>query len=73
MLSKSPAKSQPASTQLVDSLLWVDKYKPTKLSDVIGQQGEKSNMNKLLKWLKSWHKNHLGAAPKKAAWGKFMD
>lgn len=40
--------------------LWVDKYKPTNVKQIIGQQGEKSSVNKLLKWLKNWHSNHSG-------------
>lgn len=40
--------------------LWVDKYKPTNIKQIIGQQGEKSCVNKLLKWLKNWHSNHSG-------------
>ncbi|XP_068799243.1 replication factor C subunit 1 isoform X1 [Struthio camelus] len=38
-------------------LLWVDKYKPTSLKAIIGQQGEQSCANKLLRWLRNWHKN----------------
>uniref|UniRef100_A0A670XSZ2 Replication factor C subunit 1 n=1 Tax=Pseudonaja textilis TaxID=8673 RepID=A0A670XSZ2_PSETE len=38
-------------------LLWVDKYKPTSLKTIIGQQGEQSCANKLLRWLKNWQKN----------------
>ncbi|XP_074848716.1 replication factor C subunit 1 isoform X2 [Carettochelys insculpta] len=40
-----------------ESLLWVDKYKPTSLKTVIGQQGDQSCANKLLRWLQNWHKN----------------
>ncbi|XP_050803366.1 replication factor C subunit 1 [Gopherus flavomarginatus] len=40
-----------------EGLLWVDKYKPTSLKTVIGQQGEQSCANKLLRWLQNWHKN----------------
>ncbi|XP_025021339.1 replication factor C subunit 1 isoform X2 [Python bivittatus] len=40
-------------------LLWVDKYKPTSLRSIIGQQGDHSCANKLLRWLKNWHKNSL--------------
>ncbi|XP_010217495.1 PREDICTED: replication factor C subunit 1 [Tinamus guttatus] len=40
-----------------EKLLWVDKYKPTSLKAVIGQQGEQSCANKLLRWLRNWHKN----------------
>jgi replication factor C subunit 1 len=37
--------------QPIDSELWVDKYKPKKLSDVIGHI---SQMNDLIRWLKEW-------------------
>uniref|UniRef100_A0A8C9FCU9 Replication factor C subunit 1 n=1 Tax=Pavo cristatus TaxID=9049 RepID=A0A8C9FCU9_PAVCR len=40
-----------------ETLLWVDKYKPASLKAIIGQQGEQSCANKLLRWLRSWHKN----------------
>ena len=29
--------------------MWVDKYRPRSLKNVIGQQGDKSNANKLLR------------------------
>src|SRR5690606_17816596 len=47
--------------------LWVDKYKPTSSKQVIGQQGDRSPLNKLIKWLRYWHKN----LDKKPAFGKF--
>ncbi|XP_074880689.1 replication factor C subunit 1 isoform X2 [Buteo buteo] len=40
-----------------ERLLWVDKYKPVSLKAIIGQQGEQSCANKLLRWLRNWHKN----------------
>lgn len=40
--------------------MWVDKYKPASLKNIIGQQSEKSNVKKLLFWLKNWHKNQSG-------------
>ncbi|XP_063166845.1 replication factor C subunit 1 [Candoia aspera] len=40
-------------------LLWVDKYKPTSLKSIIGQQGDHSCANTLLRWLKNWHKTSL--------------
>ena len=47
-----------------ETLLWVDKYKPQNLKQIIGQQGDKSNAKKLLLWLKNWHKNRaLGKKP----------
>ena len=42
-----------------ESQLWVDKYKPTSLKAIIGQQGDKSNMKKLITWLRNWPKNNL--------------
>ncbi|XP_060720462.1 replication factor C subunit 1 [Tachysurus vachellii] len=54
------------------SLLWVDKYRPRTLKSLIGQQGEQSCANKLLRWLKDWHKRHSGdAKPAAARFGKF--
>ncbi|KFP65312.1 Replication factor C subunit 1, partial [Cariama cristata] len=40
-----------------ERLLWVDKYKPVSLKAIIGQQGEQSCANKLLRWLRNWQKN----------------
>lgn len=37
--------------------MWVDKYKPSSVKQIIGQQGEKSNAKKLLNWIISWRKN----------------
>ncbi|KAK7929443.1 hypothetical protein WMY93_005838 [Mugilogobius chulae] len=55
------------------SLLWVDKYKPRSLKTVIGQQGDQSCANKLMRWLKNWHKNNTGGSskPTVAKFGKF--
>ncbi|XP_067938204.1 replication factor C subunit 1-like isoform X1 [Watersipora subatra] len=45
-------------------LLWVDKYKPTSVSKIIGQMGDKSNARKLLVWLNNWHRHKkLGTKP----------
>lgn len=40
-----------------ECLLWVDKYKPTSLKNIIGQQGDQSCANKLLRWLRNWHRS----------------
>ncbi|NXP55646.1 RFC1 factor, partial [Heliornis fulica] len=55
-----------------ESLLWVDKYRPVSLKAIIGQQGEQSCANKLLRWLRNWHKNDLedGQAKTNKAGGK---
>ncbi|RZF43766.1 hypothetical protein LSTR_LSTR009189 [Laodelphax striatellus] len=42
------------------SQLWVDKYKPASMKQLIGQQGEKSVAKKLTHWLSRWHANHSG-------------
>ena len=60
-LTQSPDVSAISDTA-VESLLWVDKYKPTNLRQIIGQQGDRSNAKKLLTWLQNWHAN-LGRKP----------
>jgi len=71
-----PASSTTYGEGQVD--LWVDKYKPANSKAIIGQQGDRSNMNKLKIWLKDWNKNHLNlggkkGAPKPAPWGAAND
>lgn len=67
MTETSP--SIPAASSIptvpIESKLWVEKYKPSTLKQIIGQTGEKSNVNKLLNWLKSWNSNHGVGANKK--------
>ncbi|XP_055858667.1 replication factor C subunit 1 [Episyrphus balteatus] len=47
-----------------NNIAWVDKYKPTAVKQIIGQQGPASNCSKLLNWLTKWHTNQSG--PKKS-------
>ncbi|XP_054993580.1 replication factor C subunit 1 [Sorex araneus] len=54
-----------------ESLLWVDKYKPTSLRTVIGQQGEQSCANKLLRWLQGWHRAPSEEKKHATKFGKF--
>uniref|UniRef100_A0A834RC26 Replication factor C subunit 1 n=1 Tax=Sarcoptes scabiei TaxID=52283 RepID=A0A834RC26_SARSC len=77
--SHSEKISKPSSSSIVPSSrqtqpepkriseLWVDKYKPINTKQIIGQQGDKSSLNKLIKWLKNWHQN----LDKKPGFGKF--
>jgi replication factor C subunit 1 len=44
---------------------FVDKYKPTSIKQIIGQQGPQSNANKLQNWLLNWYKNHGDPSKKK--------
>ena len=37
------------------SLMWVDRYRPKTTKQIIGQQGDKSCVNKLKRWLRDWH------------------
>ena len=59
--------SQPATYGEGEVELWVDKYKPTNCKSIIGQQGDKSNMNKLRTWLREWNKNHFNVGGKNVA------
>lgn len=76
--SVAPLSEQSATYGEGQVDLWVDKYKPTACKSIIGQQGEKSNMNKLKIWLRDWNKNHMNlngkkAAAKPAPWGVAND
>ncbi|KAK2908793.1 hypothetical protein QQF64_001261 [Cirrhinus molitorella] len=53
------------------SLLWVDKYRPRSLKNLIGQQGDQSCANKLLRWLQNWHKHQSGNTKAPPKFGKF--
>ncbi|XP_062069567.1 replication factor C subunit 1 [Lepus europaeus] len=59
-----------SSGNKLEHLLWVDKYKPTSLKSIIGQQGDQSCANKLLRWLRNWHKSSP-EEKKHAKFGKF--
>ena len=61
----STAKSDDAG------LMWVDKYKPSTIKHIIGQQGGSSNVNKLLNWLRNWDKNNRTAEGKAKPKPKF--
>ncbi|XP_062580287.1 replication factor C subunit 1-like [Saccostrea cucullata] len=74
--SVSPTNSQSSesSKSVEESLMWVDKYKPTQLKQIIGQTGDKSNAKKLLHWLTNWHKNQAkGTKPQGKFFGKNDD
>ncbi|CAF1657040.1 unnamed protein product [Rotaria magnacalcarata] len=53
----SPMKIQKQSDD-ESNLLWADKYKPQTIKNLIGQQGEKSCVQKLIIWLRDWYKHH---------------
>lgn len=45
----------------IDNFSFVDKYKPTSVKQIIGQQGPTGNAQKLMNWLSKWHKNNDGS------------
>ncbi|KAF3852117.1 hypothetical protein F7725_005472 [Dissostichus mawsoni] len=71
-LSSSSASS-PSEKGEDASLLWVDKYRPLSLKAVIGQQGDQSCANKLVRWLQNWYRHHGSGTskPPVARFGKF--
>ena len=52
--------------------LWVEKYKPANSKAIIGQQGDRSSMNRLKIWLQDWNKKPApgGGAKDNGAWAK---
>jgi len=72
-----PKTEAVARTGPIETELWVDKYKPASCKGIIGQQGDRSGMNKLKIWLRDWNSNHLHrtgkVAPKPAPWGAAND
>ncbi|CAK1548725.1 unnamed protein product [Leptosia nina] len=56
------------------SLMWVDKYKPQSIKHIIGQQGEASNVKKLINWLTNWYVNRKNMPKvKRNPWAKNDD
>ena len=49
------SRHQQAPVHGGSSQLWTEKYKPKRVKDIIGQQGDKSNVKKLLHWLQVFH------------------
>ncbi|KAK5646065.1 hypothetical protein RI129_004529 [Pyrocoelia pectoralis] len=56
-------RQEPKSSQLLEVkkdvyVPWTEKHKPQSIKSIIGQQTEKSNMNRLIVWLQNWYTNH---------------
>jgi len=78
--SEAPEISKPkfeGEAESGESQLWVDKYKPANVKSIIGQQGDKSNMTKLINWLRNWDNNHGPGSgkppPRPPPWGAHND
>lgn len=71
---KSPENKKPSSSQVtqplpprapiappnMDDFSFVDKYKPTSIKQIIGQQGPAGQAQKLINWLSKWPTNNDG-------------
>ncbi|CAK9301885.1 unnamed protein product [Gordionus sp. m RMFG-2023] len=57
-LAKNESDKQVEKVDIDKTYMWVDKYKPKCTRDIIGQQGDKSSLNKLMQWLGDWFYNH---------------
>lgn len=72
--SKPKMKITPENKEQIseDQLAWVDKYKPTNIKQIIGQQTDNSNAKKLMIWLQNWYKNQNGKTKlvKPSPWAK---
>jgi len=64
---QTPTSGLSSSGEVGATELWVEKYRPLSSKNVIGQQGDRSNMNKLKIWLRDWNSNHLNANGKKGS------
>ncbi|CAF0797901.1 unnamed protein product [Adineta ricciae] len=56
--ASSASSTIPKTATDDSSLLWVDKYKPRTIKQLIGQQGDKSPVQKLIIWLRDWYQHH---------------
>ncbi|XP_047034174.1 replication factor C subunit 1 [Helicoverpa zea] len=53
--------------------MWVEKYKPQNIKQIIGQHGDASNVKKLMNWLTKWYVNRKAKLPKPSPWAKNDD
>lgn len=59
--SKTEERGIKTSNKIIEeNLPWTEKHKPKDIKAIIGQQGENSNLNRLISWLQNWYKNHTG-------------
>nr|XP_026484731.1 replication factor C subunit 1 [Vanessa tameamea] len=70
---KGEIKKSSSSIDNSNTLMWVDKYKPQNLKQIIGQHGEASSASRLLRWLTKWYANRKAKLPKPNPWVKNDD
>ncbi|XP_075980785.1 germ line transcription factor 1 [Anticarsia gemmatalis] len=56
-----------------NSSMWVEKYKPQNIKQIIGQHGDASNVKKLINWLTKWYVNRKAKLAKPSPWAKNDD
>ncbi|ODM98365.1 Replication factor C subunit 1 [Orchesella cincta] len=72
--TKSALSSSSTVVPAANELMWVDKYKPKTIKNVVGQATDKSNARKLVQWLENWFKYHGTSQDKpKASWPGLRD
>lgn len=72
VVKQYPKEKKTDSTDVDYCSPWVEKYKPDSTKKIIGQQGDKSNVNKLKFWLTNWYKNNAGNKKPKFVPSKFL-
>lgn len=74
-VASTDAAKAVATTRNLDDCSFVDRYKPTTIKQIIGQQGPTGHAQKLLNWLTKWHDNNEGKQKhvKPSPWAKDND
>jgi replication factor C subunit 1 len=73
--TSTSSTSSISSTKPEYEFSFVDKYKPTAVKNIVGQQGPSGNATKLMNWLSKWYKNNDGTKKhsKPNPWAKDND
>ncbi|CAG9136425.1 unnamed protein product [Plutella xylostella] len=72
--SVADIKSEHSSSSIAgNSQMWVEKYKPQNIKQIIGQHGDSSNVKKLMNWLTRWYVNRKEKLSKPSPWAKNDD
>lgn len=66
-------KAAVAASLDTNNQMWVDKYKPQDIKQIIGQHGESSNVKKLMNWLTKWYMSRKEKIAKPSPWSKNDD
>ncbi|KAI5635826.1 ATPase family associated with various cellular activities (AAA) domain-containing protein [Phthorimaea operculella] len=72
-MTSQQSKSSGKLPLAANSIMWVEKYKPQNIKQIIGQHGDASNVKKLMNWLTKWYVNRKAKLPKPSPWAKNDD